>query len=253
MWSSTAITQVYYRPAVRYLCSASLVRLGPASSTQRKDTNTMKMTDPFFSNLRLNVIKVLTASLAHEQRQNLLSSLGALDKETAEQQKHSSVGEAVAKAIAQEAAKRDTLLEQEQENIIKRAQQAMEQRILNDIVIQERQVALERWKRELKQEEEQQQREKNTTTIQTLTVSKSVDAKLEEPSSKVHPILGPMLYDLGFKRVHLMSIKALSAIPIWSQQRSYRHDRAKIMAADKMKSLDLGLPGIISIHEVRTS
>jgi len=62
-------------------------------------------------------------------------------------------------------------------------------------------------------------------------------------------ILGPVLVDLGYKRVHLASARALAAIPIWEKQRVYRHDRAKVMASDKAKSEALGLPGIISLHE----
>lgn len=210
---------------------------GPASSSL---TN-------LFSNLRLQAIQVLATSLPQEQRHNLLKSMSALDKETAEQQKQASVGEAVAHALAQEAVKRNSLWEQEEEKIMKRAQQAIEQRIMNDLVIQERQQALERWKRELKEEEERE----NSIVVQPHVQQQQQSEEKETLKDPIHPILGPMLCDLGYKRVHITSAKALSAIPIWSQQRSYRHDRAKIMAADKLKSLDLGLPGVISLHEVR--
>jgi len=226
MWSPCLIP-AHRLSSMRYLSSVSRARV---------NTTSPKISDSFFSNLRLQVIQVLTSSLAQDQRQTLLSSIGALDKETAEQQKRSSIGEAVAKAMAQEATKRETLQQQEEDKIIQRAQHAMEQRIMNDLVIQERQQALERWKRELKVEEEQEEKATSTPMVQ-------------EPKETTHPILGPMLHDLGYKRIHITSAKALSAIPIWSQQRSYRHDRAKIMAADKLKSMDLGLPGVISLHE----
>ena len=231
---------------MKYFSSAATNRIAP-----RREPITPNVSS-YLSNLRLRAIMALSASLAQEQRQNLLSYMGAIDKETAERQKRSSVGEAVAYALAQEATKRGAQYEQDEEKIMKRAQQAVEQRIMNDLVIQERQQALERWKRELKEEEEkeletkvvQPKSEHELQPIQTTVVP------VQQRNMEPHPILGPVIYDLGYKRVHITSAKALSAIPIWSQQRSYRHDRAKIMALDKMKSLDLGLPGIISLHEV---
>ena len=67
----------------------------------------------------------------------------------------------------------------------------------------------------------------------------------------VHPILGPCLLDLGAKRIHLVSAQTLSTISVWKKQRVYRHFRAKSMATDKLKTLSLGLPGVIGIYEVR--
>jgi len=66
-----------------------------------------------------------------------------------------------------------------------------------------------------------------------------------------HPILGAAQVDLGYKRVHLVSAKDLSDIPVWEKQRIYRHARAQSMAKDKQKTLPLGLPGVISLYEVR--
>ena len=64
-----------------------------------------------------------------------------------------------------------------------------------------------------------------------------------------HPVLGPVIADLGYKRVHLVPATTLGTIPVWRRQRVYRHDRAKAMAADKLKTKHLGLPGVICIHE----
>ena len=69
-------------------------------------------------------------------------------------------------------------------------------------------------------------------------------------AEEVHPVLGTVLADLGHKRVHVVSAETLATIPIWKKQRIYRHDRAKGMASDKMKTLHLGMPGIIALHEV---
>ena len=58
------------------------------------------------------------------------------------------------------------------------------------------------------------------------------------------------MVDFGYKRIHVISTQKLAAIPIWEKQRVYRHDRAKLMAKDKLKSMDIGLPGVIALHEV---
>ena len=65
----------------------------------------------------------------------------------------------------------------------------------------------------------------------------------------VHPILGPVIVDLGYKRIHLVSSGRLGNIPIWKRQRTYRNDRARRMAIDKAKHMDLGFPGIICLYE----
>jgi hypothetical protein len=214
--------------SLRPLSSVSMSRVHQPRTPNSINAKSSDSLSSFFSELRIRAVLALTASLAQDQRQNLLSSMGALDKSTAEQQKRSSVGEAVAQALAQEAAKRGTLIEQEEEKIAKRVQKAMEERMMNDLVVEGRKLALERWRNELKEEVE----------------------GIEHPQN-AHPILGPVLFDLGYKRLYITSAKVLSTIPIWSQQRSYRHDRAKVMASDKMKSLELGFPGVISLHEVR--
>lgn len=64
-----------------------------------------------------------------------------------------------------------------------------------------------------------------------------------------HPILGPCLLDLGYKRLHVVEATALSAIPVWEEQRVYRHDRAKAMAADKQRTMHFGIPGVIGLYE----
>jgi hypothetical protein len=64
-----------------------------------------------------------------------------------------------------------------------------------------------------------------------------------------HPILGPVVTDLGYKRVHLVPSGKLGTIGIWKKQRTYRNDRARSMAADKEKTIHLGFPGIICLHE----
>ncbi len=64
-----------------------------------------------------------------------------------------------------------------------------------------------------------------------------------------HPVLGPVIVDLGYKRMHLVSAGKLGTIPVWNRNRIYRNNRAKSMAAEKIKSMELGFPGVIGLHE----
>ena len=201
----------------------------------------------FMADLKLRIASTLTSSLSSKDREKLLDNLGVvvndekIDKHNEETQEkmRSSIGEAVAAELAKEASKRKKLIEAEREKIWKQAEKATMERIQNDLLIEERKVKLEKWKQELEREKIQEH-----NIVSTQNVSNQDDKEEEH-----HPILGPTLYDLGYKRIHIVSAKTLSAIPIWEKQRSYRHERAKVMANDKMKSLDIGLPGVISIHE----
>ena len=77
----------------------------------------------------------------------------------------------------------------------------------------------------------------------------SSSSSTDQRESDIHPVLGPVIEDLGYKRIHLLSAGKLGTIPIWKKQRIYRHERAKSMVHDKWKSMNLGLPGIICLHE----
>ena len=76
-----------------------------------------------------------------------------------------------------------------------------------------------------------------------------VDDTLTSADVEGHPVLGPVIADLGYKRVHLLSSGKLGTIPIWEKQRTYRNSRSKLMAAEKQKSMELGFPGIICLYE----
>jgi hypothetical protein len=65
----------------------------------------------------------------------------------------------------------------------------------------------------------------------------------------VHPILGSLVSDLGYKRIYLATSGKLGTIPIWKKQRIYRHGRAKSMAREKVKYMQLGFPGAVCLHE----
>lgn len=74
----------------------------------------------------------------------------------------------------------------------------------------------------------------------------STGANSENPA---HPLLGPVIVDLGYKRVHVVSSGRLGTIPIWKKQRTFKYDRVKSMAAEKEEQMHLGFPGIICLNE----
>lgn len=65
----------------------------------------------------------------------------------------------------------------------------------------------------------------------------------------VHPVLGKPIGDLGYKQIHLVSADKLGTIPVWNKNRIYRHNRAQAMALDKTKTMSLGFPGVVCLHE----
>jgi len=81
------------------------------------------------------------------------------------------------------------------------------------------------------------------------TAPPSVEVTATEIEDTVHPILGSLISDLGYKRIHLASANQLSTIPVWEKQRTYRHDRAEAMANEKAETMNLGFPGVICVHE----
>eukprot|EP00592_Proboscia_alata_P008201 CAMPEP_0194362894 /NCGR_PEP_ID=MMETSP0174-20130528/10748_1 /TAXON_ID=216777 /ORGANISM="Proboscia alata, Strain PI-D3" /LENGTH=459 /DNA_ID=CAMNT_0039136089 /DNA_START=13 /DNA_END=1392 /DNA_ORIENTATION=- len=168
----------------------------------------------YVESLRLKAALSLTASLSTTNRETVLQSTGAVDKQTADVEKKHSIGEAVAKAVAEEASRSVLIMKEKERDIIEQTEAAALARIQNEIKIYE----------------------------QTLQ-DESPDAESD------HPILGPTLFDFGYKRIHVVSASTLSTIPVWERQRTYRHDRAKLMASEKSKALHTGLPGIIALYE----
>jgi hypothetical protein len=190
--------------------------------------------------IRWKAANALTSSLPEKERNQLLEKLEPKMKEkksteTAEEERTApdrSIDEIVAAARAQEAEVHQKRWSTVKNELMKEAEDAARKRVESDLMIQKRQMAFEAWKKDL-------EKEKSETT----TVVK------EESKLSVHPILGPVLADLGTKRLHVTSAASLSAIPVWKKQRIYRHSRAKTMASDKMKTLHLGVPGVIGIYE----
>jgi len=241
----------------------------------------------YISTVRLMVASRLTSSLPDEDRIHLLRSLNVNagddnlsskssssssssssnhDTNTTSTNPRTSIGEAVAVIEATEAfssskRNRPTILtEDERRSIWKKAEKAAMERVNSDLLVQERRFALERWKIQLEEErqndlenegfmDDNDSRQRHALDEEDSNGDKVKRREETQIKADTHPVLGPVLVDLGYKRIHVTTARTLCAVPVWEKQRVYRHDRAKLMASDKLKSLELGLPGIIALHE----
>jgi len=211
-------------------------------STRPEPSSLSDQASSFLAGLRWKAANALTASLSESERQQLLEQLHpapklqnvAEKKETDEDVMTKSIAEAVAEAKAQEAQRLNSKWEKEKATIMKEAERAAQARVESDLAIQKRRLGFEQWQKELEKEQ-----------------SQDSSAEMVEREIEHHPLLGPALIDLGYKRIHVTNAQTLASIPVWKKQRIYRHDRAKEMAKDKMKTLHLGMPGVIGLHEVR--
>ena len=223
---------------------------------QRSLLSTKPQPQSFLSKLRLKIASTVTSSLSPSEKNQFFESLDfivstedrkKIDNHSGdtdnERLVHESVGEAVAAAVAKKAAEGRELAKKQKEEIWREAEKATMNRVMNDLLLKERKVKLERWERELMEDKLIDERSNfNESGIANVAAGEN-----EEP----HPILGKIVLDLGYKKIYVVSAEKLAAIPIWEKQRVYSHDRAKIMANDKLKSLELGLPGVIALHESR--
>lgn len=246
-----------------------------SSSSHRSNLlNSTAITD-WFGQLRWKAAHMLTASLSDTERQELLHRLNVSSAAVVSDNKESnnddiddtertklsnSIAEAVAAARAQEIKLNQERWEREKEKLIRDAEIAARERIESDIMIQKRQIAFEAWKKNIADAaiaaEAEKKLKKGDSDDATVVVNPTVVQDVDKDTKVVqdedifpHPILGPCLLDLGYKRLHVVKASSLAAIPVWEKQRIYRHDRAKMMAADKLKTLHLGMPGVIGLYE----
>ena len=230
---------------------------GPSSQLQSNSSGDLVSTaTSYLKAFRLRAVSALTTSLTMKERDEVLKSLNAVDGQMAEEESRRSIGEAVAAALRKEAATNESKWAREREVIEARAKLAAEERIKYEIALAERRRGLEQWQKEVaaekresaeeSQQQQQLQRQEEERFIKNSVTNIGPDAEEEK---KAHPILGTPLVDLGYKRIHTVSARCLASIPVWEKQRVYRHDRAKAMALDKVKSAHTGLPGIITLHE----
>lgn len=240
-------------------------------STRPDATSFRESASEFFSSLRWKAATALTSSLSQPEQQELLgrlqpppittpsSSIQPEAEDSVHVMQHS-IAEAVAAVRVQEAQKHERKWHAERETILAQAEQAARARVENELVIQQRRLAFELWQRQVQEEtlkNSGSSLDSQTAPAASLIETNGPTAVAAAPVSApldvdVHPLLGPCLADLGYKRVHLVSAQTLATIPVWKKQRIYRHNRAKEMAADKRKTLHLGVPGVIGLHEVRT-
>ena len=91
----------------------------------------------------------------------------------------------------------------------------------------------------------------NDTTSSNRPILLSPVAVVESCTSKfdVHPILGELVHDMGYKRIYKANILCLINATVWEKQRTLRHERAQLIASDKIKSESLSyMPGIITCY-----
>jgi hypothetical protein len=188
-----------------------------------------------FVSLRREAAHGLTASLPESERKELLNRLNKnfsipIVKESNEDvavKQQNSIAEAVAAARAEEAKKHERKWDEQKELFQKEAEKAAQARVASEIETQKHRIfSFQQWQNELEQH--------NKPAVDTTA----------------HPVLGAVAQDLGYKRLHFMPAERLANIPVWQKQRTYRHDRAKMMAADKLVTPQLGMPGVITLHEV---
>jgi len=164
------------------------------------------------------VEKELLASISNEEKQrDLLDSM--LEKRQVQQEKLDTV----------EASLRAQIEEVDEEK-------ARYQKLVADLETMKNQ----EWKPEDQQLSEDSSEEADEET--------DADSK-ESEEDMVNPVLGPVIADLGYKRIHFVSAGRLGTIPVWNRNRTYRNNRAKGMAIEKAKTMELGFPGAICLHE----
>jgi hypothetical protein len=206
-----------------------LQRLGISATTNNNDSDNNNSNN---SNNGMNSVVANNETVADHEMENKSSpSVVVL-----------SVAEAVAAARVQEAmrnsaAETNTAKQrQHREELWRQAQQATHARVATEIAT-------------LQQQQQQQQHSTEKVDDATEAATATNNIETTDHHHHHHPILGPVVYDLGYKRCHVVSARQLTSIPVWEKQRIYRHDRAKSMAKDKLKSLHLGMPGVIALHQ----
>jgi hypothetical protein len=82
----------------------------------------------------------------------------------------------------------------------------------------------------------------------------SFNGDIVEDKQLLHPLLGELVADLGYKKLYLTNVKSLALTPVWKKQRILRPERAAQIATDKIATkLGSSLPGAITLYMDRKS
>mmetsp|Transcript_15983 Transcript_15983/g.33780 ORF Transcript_15983/g.33780 Transcript_15983/m.33780 type:complete len:555 (+) Transcript_15983:65-1729(+) len=112
-----------------------------------------------------------------------------------------------------------------------------------------RELAFEKWKENAARERRSEEQGSNASGLEEENTNNTMQQISQESPKRHHPILGPQIAQLPYKRIHLTSARTLASLPVYEKQRAYRHERALVMAKDKKKTLWMGVPGVISLME----
>mmetsp|Transcript_23494 Transcript_23494/g.34860 ORF Transcript_23494/g.34860 Transcript_23494/m.34860 type:complete len:510 (-) Transcript_23494:591-2120(-) len=245
-----------------------------------------KQDDPWWSlsSLHKRVATIIATSLPDSSRSDLHQSLSK-SLNSADSHKSHSIAEAIVSANARDVsvqqssrhnnAEKQKQIEKEiEQRALKTAQERMELELLamkeqlkrkeeeqirvekeplkKREVERQREEAFTKWQEKVAREQQQEketvnQAQKAAEEEQNNYLHKDSDSSVQEQHH--HPILGPQIAHLPYKRIHLTAASKLASLPVYEKQRAYRHDRAKEMAKDKKKTLWMGIPGVISLME----
>ena len=222
------------------------------SSMSPQTTSLWDAPQEFWGSLRRQAAQALTSSLSPAEQQDLLTKLGyrkapeahASTTKVEKQEEDTlfvqkSIEEAVAEARLQEVAMQSKKFEKEREKLMQDAEKAAQQQMETELRIQK----FQKWQNDVQQA-------RTLASMETNSAQETATALETSESDDSHPILGHPVVDMGYKRVHVVSAKQLATIRVWKKQRIYRHNRSETMAQDKLKTLHLGMPGIIGLYEV---
>lgn len=221
-------------------------RYKSSTPTSYSLASSLESATSFLISMRRRAAIALTETLSIDDKRDLLEKIQGKDlfEEPEPKSKHeddslllkNSIAEAVAQARIEESQKQEEKWEKVKEGILQKAEKAATERVASQFRIQK----FNQWQEEV-------ERAKSTSISEESTHTLGAQEVQEEHH---HPVLGKACATLGYKSVHLVSANDLADIPVWEKQRIYRHDRARGMAQDKLKTLKLGMPGIITLYEV---
>ncbi|GMH80292.1 hypothetical protein TL16_g08487 [Triparma laevis f. inornata] len=180
-------------------------------------------------NLLTSVLKTTLSSLPSSTLTSTLSSLSYVPSRNVEK---ASEALSISQQIANEKIK------EVQKKIVEVEELREEDKVMLDQAVND-------WKIAEKQKETYQSK------LHTLQSTLANQTQTSTPESSTHPILGPLLLDLGYKKLYTPPISTLSSLPIWSKQRTFRPSRAHQIAQSKLKS-KTGMPGIICLTEIES-